>query len=106
MVTLGGQETALFLTRGTAIAKALRLDKTMRVKIFPIMLGLPFGLQPGLLPHLPLPAKITMRLLEPVDLRERYGDDPDVDEIYEDITGTMQETLTALQKDRRLPVLG
>jgi len=106
MVTLGGQETALFLSRGEALARLLRLDTSMRLKSLPIMLSLPFGLQVGPLPHLPLPAKVSMRFLEPIDLKERYGEDPDVDQVFEDIVGSMQETLSELQRERRLPVLG
>lgn len=106
MVTLGGQETALFLSRGEGLARLLRLDTSMRLKSLPVMLSLPFGLQIGPLPHLPLPAKVSMRFLEPIDLRERYGEEPDVDEVYDDLVEQMQETLTALQRERRLPVLG
>ena len=49
---------------------------------------------------------MTMELLEPIDLRARYGADPDVDEIYGDLMAVMQKTMTALQRERRLPVLG
>jgi len=106
MVTLGGQETALFLSRGEGLARFLGLDTRLRLKSLPIMLSLPFGLQFGPLPHLPLPAKVTMRLLEPIDLHERYGDEPDIDEIYDDLVAEMQQTLTAMQRERRLPVIG
>jgi 1-acyl-sn-glycerol-3-phosphate acyltransferase len=106
MVTIGGQETALFLSRGEGLARLLRLDTSMRLKSLPIMLSLPFGLQIGPLPHLPLPAKVSMRFLDPIHLREQYGEDPDVDEVYADIVEQMQETLSALQRERRLPVLG
>lgn len=106
MVTLGGQETALFLSRGEGLARMLGLDRSLRLKSLPIMLSLPFGLQIGPLPHLPLPAKVTIRLLEPVDLRAKYGEDPDFDEVYADLVATMQETLTELQRERRLPVIG
>ncbi len=106
MVTIGGQETALFLSRGEGLARLLRLDTSMRLKSLPIMLSLPFGLQIGPLPHLPLPAKVSMRFLDPIHLREQYGEDPDVDEVYADIVERMQETLSALQRERRLPVLG
>jgi hypothetical protein len=47
-----------------------------------------------------------MRFLEPIDVRERFGEDPDVDEAYDEIISSMQETLSALQRERRLPVLG
>lgn len=106
MVTLGGQETALFLSRGEGLARLLRLNTSMRLKSLPVMLSLPFGLQIGPLPHVPLPAKVSMRFLEPIDVRERFGEDPDVDEAYDEIISAMQETLSALQRERRLPVLG
>jgi 1-acyl-sn-glycerol-3-phosphate acyltransferase len=106
MVTLGGQETALFLSRGEWLSKALGLNTSMRLKSMPIMLALPFGLHVGPLPHLPLPAKISIRFLTPIDLRERFGDDPDFDEVYDVITELVQSTLTAMQRERRLPVIG
>jgi 1-acyl-sn-glycerol-3-phosphate acyltransferase len=107
MVTLGGQETALFLSRGEWLARLTRADRLMRLKTIPIALGFPFGLSVGGFPPVvPLPAKVTIELLEPIDLRTRYGPDPDVDEIYSDLMATMQEKLTALQRERRLPVLG
>ena len=71
------------------------------------MFGLPFGLSiGGFPPFVPLPAKVTIELLEPIDLRKRYGTHPDVDEVYEDLMATMQEALTRLQAERRLPVVG
>jgi 1-acyl-sn-glycerol-3-phosphate acyltransferase len=106
MVTLGGQETALFISRGDRIARALRLDRAFRLKVLPIMLSLPWGLQIGPLQHFPLPAKITIQIMEPIDLRERYGSDPDLDEIYDDLMAAMQDVITSLQQERRLPVLG
>jgi 1-acyl-sn-glycerol-3-phosphate acyltransferase len=107
MVTLGGQETALFLSRGERLAKLTGATRVMRLKTIPIVVGLPFGLSVGGFPPiLPLPAKVTIELLDPIDLRARYGADPDVDEIYRDLMETMQKTLSALQRERRLPVLG
>jgi 1-acyl-sn-glycerol-3-phosphate acyltransferase len=107
MVTLGGQETALFLSRGERLARLTGARRLMRLKTLPVMVGFPFGLSVGGFPPvLPLPAKVTMELLEPIDLRARYGADPDVEEIYQGLMATMQETLTALQGERRLPVLG
>ena len=43
-VAIGGQESQIYLTRGTGVAKLLRLDKLMRAKILPISFGFPFGL--------------------------------------------------------------
>jgi 1-acyl-sn-glycerol-3-phosphate acyltransferase len=107
VVAVGGQETALFLSRGAWLARLLGLDRMFRLKVLPISLALPWGLNVGdMLGHLPLPAKITIQVLPAIHLRERYGKDPDVDQIYADLTGEMQDTLTALQSERRLPVIG
>jgi 1-acyl-sn-glycerol-3-phosphate acyltransferase len=109
VVAAGGQETALFLSRGEGLARLLRLDKMFRLKVLPISISPPFGLNvsdmvPGA--RLPLPAKITIQVLEPIDLADRYGKDPDVDEIYDDILGEMQVALDDLQAERRFPVIG
>jgi 1-acyl-sn-glycerol-3-phosphate acyltransferase len=106
VVSIGSQETALFLTRGERLAKLARLDKLMRLKTAPIMFALPFGLMPGVFGHIPLPSKITIQVMEKIDLRERYGDDPDVEQIYEDVMAGMQDVLGALSAERRLPVIG
>ena len=107
MVTLGGQETALFLSRGERLARLTGARRVMRLKTIPIVIGFPFGLSVGgFPPFVPLPAKVTMELLEPIDLRARYGADPDLDEIYGDLMAAMQKTMTRLQRARRLPVLG
>lgn len=106
MVSLGGQETALFLTRGEGIARALRLDKALRLKTFPVMLALPFGLMVGGLPHLPLPAKIQLRLLPAIHLRAEFGESPDLDEVYDQIISRMQSAMDEMQRTRRLPVIG
>jgi len=107
VVSIGGQETALFLTRGEGIARALRLDRRFRLKVFPVSLALPWGLDVGdLLGHIALPAKITVEVLEPIDVRKRFGPNPDVDTVYSQITGQMQETLDRLAAQRRWPLIG
>lgn len=107
VVSIGGQETALFLTRGERLARALRLDRTMRLKVLPISIALPWGLNVGdLLGHIPLPAQITIQVLEPIQLRERFGSAPDLDEVYDHLTALMQHELDDLADERRLPLLG
>jgi 1-acyl-sn-glycerol-3-phosphate acyltransferase len=107
VVAIGGQETSLFLSRGEHLARLLMLDRLLRLKVLPISLALPWGLNVGdFLGHIPLPAKITIEVLPPIDLREEFGPDPDVDEIYDHVVRLMQETLDALAAERRLPVLG
>ena len=108
VVAIGGQETGLFLTRGQTLARMLLLDRLLRIKVLPVVLGPPFGITvldlP--LPRLPLPAKIAIQVLPPINLRERFGADPDRDEVYEQVTGEMQEALDDLSEERDLPLVG
>ena len=107
VVAIGGQETALFLTRGERLAKLFALDRLFRLKVLPISIGLPWGLNIGdMLGHIPLPAKITVETLPPIDLRAEFGADPDLDEVYDHLIRLMQDTLDALAAERRLPVIG
>jgi 1-acyl-sn-glycerol-3-phosphate acyltransferase len=107
IVSAGGQETALFLSRGEWLAKLLRLDKLFRLKVLPISIGPPWGLNIGdMLGHIPLPAKIQVRALEPIDLEEQFGKDPDLDAAYDQIVGVMQAELDSLYAERRLPLIG
>jgi 1-acyl-sn-glycerol-3-phosphate acyltransferase len=107
VVSIGGQETALFLSRGERLARLFGLDRLFRLKVLPISLAIPWGLNVGdMLGHFPLPSKITIQVLEPINLREEFGASPDVGEVYDEILGRMQATLTALGEERRLPVIG
>jgi 1-acyl-sn-glycerol-3-phosphate acyltransferase len=107
VVSIGGQETALFLTRGERLARVLRLDRLLRLKVLPVSLALPWGVNVGdLLGHIPLPAKITIQVLEPIDLRREFGPHPDVDEVYDEMVARMQDALDRLAAERRLPLVG
>ena len=69
VVAIGGQETALFLSRGERLAQLLALDRIFRLKVLPVSLALPWGLNVGdMLGHIPLPAKITIETLPPIYL--------------------------------------
>jgi 1-acyl-sn-glycerol-3-phosphate acyltransferase len=102
VVSVGGQETALFLSRGEGLAKALGLDRMFRLKVLPISLSLPWIVNVGdMLGHIPLPAKITIEVLPPIDVAEF-----DVDEAYDLVLERMQAALSSMQAERRLPVIG
>jgi 1-acyl-sn-glycerol-3-phosphate acyltransferase len=107
VVSIGGQQTALFLSRGETLAKALALDKMFRLKVLPISIAVPWGLNVGdMLGHLPLPAKIVVEALPCIHLREEFGDKPDLDEVYTEVLARMQAALDALAAERRLPIIG
>ncbi|AOX01360.1 glycerol acyltransferase [Moorena producens PAL-8-15-08-1] len=69
-------------------------------QVFPIYLGLPWGLAIGPLPNIPLPIPITTRVCPPI-VFERYGrvaarDQDYVDACYEQVSTQMQSELNAL----------
>jgi 1-acyl-sn-glycerol-3-phosphate acyltransferase len=105
VVSIGAQETQLFLARGDSIAKRLGLQR-LRAQILPISVGFPFGLSMILPPNVPLPSKIVTRVLEPIDIAAEFGEDPDVDEVDLHVRAVMQKALDELACERRYPVLG
>jgi 1-acyl-sn-glycerol-3-phosphate acyltransferase len=107
VVAIGGQETALFLGQGGGVARRLRLDRLFRLKVLPPQIGPPFGLTVMDLPmRIPLPAKITVRVLEPINLQRDLGENPDVEAGYRLVTETMQSALDDLAEERSLPIVG
>lgn len=106
VVSIGGQEQYLFLSRGEWLARLLRLDKLLRLNIAPVIVGVPFGLTSGYVPSLPLPAKIVTRVLEPIYIEEEFGPNPDVDEVDRAVRTRMQAALDELARERRFPVIG
>jgi 1-acyl-sn-glycerol-3-phosphate acyltransferase len=105
IVSIGGQQTQLFLTRGNTLARRLGLTK-IRLNVLPLSFGFPFGLTPIVPANLPLPAKIVFDVLEPIDINARFGDDPDVDEVDAYVRSVMQNALDRLAGQRRFPFLG
>ena len=105
MVSIGAQETQLFLARGDSIARRLGL-KRLRAEILPISVGFPFGLSVFFPPNLPLPSKIVTRVLDPIDIAAEFGDDPDIEMVDLHVRAVMQKALDELARERRFPVLG
>jgi 1-acyl-sn-glycerol-3-phosphate acyltransferase len=107
VVAVGGQETALFLTRGERLSHFLALDRLLRLKVMPIQIAPPFGVTvldiPG---RIPLPSQITIQVLPRIDLRRQFGTDPDEEAVYRAVTKMMQEVLDELAAERDLPVIG
>jgi 1-acyl-sn-glycerol-3-phosphate acyltransferase len=104
IVTAGAGDSLLVLSSGQRLARALKLDKTLRLKALPVSVSLPWGLSigaVGLLPYLPLPTKLTTRVLPamaPVD-------DETPDDYAARIQAEMQHALTEMTSTRR-PLLG
>jgi 1-acyl-sn-glycerol-3-phosphate acyltransferase len=107
VIAIGGQETSIFLSRGERLARLLALDRLFRLKVLPISLAIPWGLNVGdMIGHVPLPAKITIEVLPAIYLRDQFGEDPDVDQINRHVLSEMQGKLDELAAERRFPIIG
>lgn len=104
-VSIGGQETQFFLTRGNWLARKLGITKA-RMDILPLSFGFPFGFSVIFPPNLPLPAKIVTEVLELIDIGARFGKDADVDEVDAHVRRVMEAALRRLADQRRFPILG
>jgi 1-acyl-sn-glycerol-3-phosphate acyltransferase len=107
--TVGGPDSMPVLATGRRLARALRLDRFARIKMFPIAIQAPWGLSPALLPEIPLPTKIRTAFQEPIELDfdpERAEDERYVRRIYRDVRASIQNGMDALARRRRLPLFG
>jgi 1-acyl-sn-glycerol-3-phosphate acyltransferase len=106
-VSHGVQDGTVVVWRGERLAQALPFMRSWRIKVYPIMIGPPFGLSVGI-PAFPLPSKATVQLCPPIDLTQggtvgpEAADDEEVVRAgYERVTTTMQQALDALVEERR-----
>ena len=110
MVLVGGHETFFVLHNGEPVAKLLRLKKLLRSETCPLFLGLPWGFGFGPIFHLPLPAKSQVRFLDPIELNgfgpKDVKNEEALEEIYQMVTGRMQQAVDELASRRKFPVLG
>lgn len=92
VVTAGAGDTLLALSDGRGTARALRLDRLARVKAVPVTLSVPWGFTvgvAGLLPYLPLPARMTTTVLPAVS----PGPDEDDDAFARRVEASMHDEL-------------
>ena len=108
LVAHGSHDTIVVLARGDEVARRLGLRR-LRINVMPVVLGFPWGIAPVQLPTLPLPAKVTARVCEPIDwsdLGPEAADDPaTVRGCYEEVLGRMQANLDELVIDLPHPVV-
>ena len=105
----GGSDTMFTLSDGKGLARVLGLNRLARAEALPLALGVPWGIAPGALPFLPLPAKLRSELLEPLfvdDDPERADDDDYVEATYREVERRLQATMNRLARRRSFPVLG
>jgi 1-acyl-sn-glycerol-3-phosphate acyltransferase len=105
VASVGGQESALFLSRGQWLAKLLMADKLLRLKSVPISIALPWGINiSDLAGHIPLPSKIQIEVQRPITVSEiAAGDDAAIDE---KVLTSLRQSVDRLAAERRWPVIG
>jgi 1-acyl-sn-glycerol-3-phosphate acyltransferase len=109
IATVGGADAMPVLIRGDRLSKTLRLDRILRLKVFPMAVSLPWGIAPAALPQLPLPAKIRTRFMPAVELDNdpaRADDDQYVDRKYHEVQDAIQKGMDALARKRAFPFFG
>jgi 1-acyl-sn-glycerol-3-phosphate acyltransferase len=109
IATVGGADAMPVLIRGDRLSRALRLDRLLRLKVFPLAISLPWGIAPAALPQLPLPAKIRTRFMPAIELDhdpDRADDDDYVERKYHEVEDSIQSGMDALARKRALPVFG
>lgn len=104
----GGHHSVMVLARGDWVARATGL-RTLRINVFPLVAGLPFGVTPILAPPPPLPAHLIVEFLPALDWTA-YGPDAAADPrivsaCYQDITEQLQAALDRLAAEHPHPLL-
>src|SRR5258708_1609012 len=103
----GGAGDVRVLIGGDRLSGVLRLDRLLRLKVFPLAVSLPWGIAPAALPQLPLPAKIRTRFMPAVELdqdADRADDEEYLDRKYREVQDSIQSGMDALARKRALPL--
>ena len=115
--SVGGHETLFVISRGEWIVKLLGIEGFIRsVHGVPLAIGFPWGLQLPFPPHIPLPAQLHMKAMEPMELhnlpagralfRSSSKGDPELlARLHQMVQQKVQQGMDELA-DGRLPLLG
>lgn len=100
VVAAGAHATTIVIDDLRWLASLLRVDKLLRLKVWPLTLSFPFGLTVGPPLFIPFPARIIVELLEPICFsrggERAAADDGYVAECAARVESTMQAALTRL----------
>jgi len=87
----------------------LGLKKLLRAEVLPITFGLPLGFLQTVLPAIPMPAKLRLEMLDPVEVDhdpERAGDKRYVKTKFRQVERRLQQGVDELAKRRSFPIFG
>ena len=108
VVAHGGHHAVIVLARGDRLARAAGLRR-LRVNVFPLLAGFPFGISSVLTPPPPMPSHVTLEFLPALDWTgygpAAAGDPRVVSACYQDITGRLQAALDRLSAEHPHPLL-
>jgi len=108
IVSHGGHESSIVLTRGRRLANALGLGK-FRTYTLPLVFTIPWGVVLGPIPAFPIPTKVTLQVCEPMNWNHLGPEDAEIPEVlercYEEIHTRMQDALDALATEYPYPIL-
>ncbi len=71
MTIHGAHQSTFVLTRGRWLARRMGLER-LKIKVFPVIWNIPFGITPAAVPSLQLPSKVTVQIGRPIDW-SHYG---------------------------------
>jgi 1-acyl-sn-glycerol-3-phosphate acyltransferase len=127
IVSVGAHESYVILNRGDKIAEALGLKKKFRLPGLPLtyrsvffawlvasgmLTFFPLLLAPAafLAIFIPLPTKMTFRILPSIDIcsmvDSELSEEENLQKIYDFVVGEMQRVLTEEYEKRKLPLVG
>ncbi|MCB9595956.1 MAG: acyltransferase family protein [Sandaracinaceae bacterium] len=102
VVSVGAHEALIVLAEGRELARWLGLPKSHRLTVMPLTLSVPWGLWLGPLPgYVPLPTKIELAVLDPIDPFAGSVDDVDAR-----VRASLSSALDAMAEARRFPWIG
>lgn len=95
VVSAGAHEALRILTDGRGIARWMRLPQIARVEVFPIALCLPWGIAFGPNFYLPIPVRIRIRVLPPIQWPSLGPDDAENDAVVRRCRDEVRERMQA-----------
>lgn len=108
VISAGTHEQFIVLSRGDRLARFVHAHALARTEVLPLVVAVPWGVVPGFVPYIPLPAQTTLAFGEPLrfpGLGPKDAEDPDLlEHLYRDVEREMQQILDRLSRGRRFLV--
>ena len=106
IVACGAHSAFLVLSDNKWLARAIGVDRALRLKVWPTVLSIPWGLTLGPTPpFIPFPSRILIEIMPPIRFREAgpeaAADRDLVARHAADVADAMQDTLDRLARERR-----